>query len=138
MFLVETIYPSGSKEEGPTVSIRFLALFLAVAAAWAPVTPLWAQDSKRPIYPKGFEVTIEWQYSCPDGKGCSFNCPGSGGANNVTKLSIFLGSVPIGKNENSAGVFYAFTSTQTLRGSGFAVATGIGVLACQVQGMTLD
>ena len=112
------------------VSKRILALFLAVVAALAPETPLWAQDSKRPIYPKGFEVTIEWHY--PDGKGCSFNCPGSGGANNVTKLSIFLGSVPIGKNENSAGVFYAFTSTQTLRGSGFAVTTGIGVLACQV------
>ena len=120
------------------VSKRSLALVLAVVVAWAPATPLWAQNSKRPIYPKGFEVTIEWQYSCPDGKGCSFNCPGSGGANNVTKLSIFLGSVPIGKNENSAGVFYAFTSTQTLRGSGFAVTTGIGVLACQVQGMTLD
>jgi hypothetical protein len=120
------------------VSKRFLTLFLAVATAWALVTPLWAQGSKRPIYPKGFEVTIDWQYSCPDGKGCSFNCPGSGGANNVTKLSIFLGSVPIGKNENSAGVFYEFTSTQTLRGSGFAVTTGIGVLACQVQGMALD
>jgi hypothetical protein len=120
------------------VSKRFLALFLTVAAAWAPVAPLWAQDSKRPIYPKGFEVTTDWQYSCPDGKGCSFNCPGSGGANNVTKLSIFLGSVPIGKNANSAGIFYEFTSTQTLRGSGFAVTTGIGTLACQVQGMTLD
>ena len=120
------------------MSKKCLALLSAVAAAWAPVTPLWAQGSKRPIYPKGFEVTIEWQYSCADGKGCSFNCPGSGGANNVTKLSIFLGSVPIGKNDNAAGVFYEFTSTQTPRGSGFAVTTGIGTLACQVQGMTLD
>src|SRR6476620_122107 len=102
------------------VAKRILALFLAVVAALAPVTPLWAQDSERAIYPKGFEVTIEWQYSCADGKGCSFNCPGSGGANNVTKLSIFLGSVPIGKNEKSAGIFYEFTSTQTRRGSGFA------------------
>ena len=39
---------------------------------------------------------------------------------------------------HSAGIFYEFTSTQTLRGSGFAVTTGIGTLACQVQGMTLD
>ena len=61
------------------VSKRFLALFLAIAAAWAQVAPLRAQDSKRPIYPKGFEVTIDWQYSCADGKGCSFNCPGSAG-----------------------------------------------------------
>jgi len=132
------MYPSAGKEEGPMVSKRFLAFILVGTAALAPVTSLWAQDSKRPIYPKGFEVTIDWQYSCPDGKGCSFNCPGSGGANNVTKLSIFLGSVPIGKNANSAGIFYEFTSTQTLRGSGFAVTTGIGTLACQVQGMTLD
>jgi hypothetical protein len=79
------------------MSKRILALFLAVVAALASVPPLWAQDSKRPIYSKGFEVTTDWQYSCSDGKGCSFNCPGSGGANNVTKLSIFLGSVPIGK-----------------------------------------
>ena len=127
-----------AKRRGQWCPKEFLALFLAVVAALAPVTPLWAQDSKRPIYPKGFEVTTDWQYSCPDGKGCSFNCPGSGGANNVTKLSIFLGSVPIGKNANSAGIFYEFTSTQTLRGSGFAVTTGIGTLACQVQGMTLD
>ena len=48
------------------MSKRSLALLSAVAAAWAPVTPLWAQGSKRPIYPKGFEVTIEWQYSCAD------------------------------------------------------------------------
>jgi hypothetical protein len=120
---------------------RALALIYAVAIALLPATPLWAQASRQPgkaIYPNGFEVTLEWQYTCPDGKGCSFNCPGSGGANNVTKLSIFLGSVPIGKIANSAAVFYEFTGTQILRGSGFAVTTGIGILACQVQGMYLD
>jgi hypothetical protein len=120
------------------VSRQFIVLFSSVAIALMPISPSWAQANKRPIYPKGFEVTTDWQYSCQDGKGCSFNCPGSGGANNVTKLSIFLGSVPIGKNANTAGIFYEFTSTQTLRGSGFAVTTGIGTLACQVQGMTLD
>ena len=124
------------------MSKRFLALFLVAAAAWASVTPLWAQ-SERPIgkgsiYPKGFEIALEWRYSCPDGKGCSFNCPGSGGANNVTTLSIYLGSIPIGKIENSAGVFYEFTSTQLPRGNGFAITTGISTLACQVQGMNLD
>jgi hypothetical protein len=90
------------------VSERALALIFAVAIALVPATPLWAQASKqtgKAIYPKGFEETLEWQYTCPDGRGCSFNCPGSGGANNVTKLSIFLGSVPIGKIENSAAVF---------------------------------
>jgi len=49
-----------------------------------------------------------------------------------------LGSIPIGKIENSAGVFYEFTTTQIPRGNGFAVTTGISTLACQVQGMSLD
>ena len=124
------------------MSKRFLALFLAAAVACTTVTPLWAQSGrptgKGSTYPKGFEVALEWQYSCPDGKGCSFNCPGSGGASNVTKLSIYLGSVPIGKIEKSAGVFYEFTTTQIPRGNGFAVTTGISTLACQVQGMSLD
>ena len=104
---------------------------LAIAVSWASATPLWAQANKRPIYPKGFEVTTDWQYSCPEGKGCSFNCPGSGGANNVTSLSIFLGSVPIGKKENSAGIFYEFTSTQTLRGSGFLALDAIAIASAQ-------
>jgi hypothetical protein len=124
------------------MSKRFLALFLVAAAAWAFVMPLWAQSErpvgKNSIYPKGFQIALEWRYSCPDGKGCSFNCPGSGGANNVTTLSIYLGSIPIGKIENSAGVFYEFTSTQLPRGNGFAITTGISTLACQVQGMNLD
>ena len=124
------------------MSKRFPALFLVTAVAFGSVTPLCAQSGrptgKGSIYPKGFEVALEWQYSCPDGKGCSFNCPGSGGANNVTKLSIYLGSIPIGKIENSAGVFYEFTTTQIPRGNGFAVTTGISTLACQVQGMNLD
>ena len=124
------------------MSKRFLALFLVAAAASVFVTPLWAQ-SERPIgkgsiYPKGFEVALEWRYSCPDGKGCSFNCPGSGGASNVTTLIIYLVSIPIGKIENSAGVFYEFTTTQIPRGNGFAVTTGISTLACQVQGMNLE
>ena len=119
------------------VSKRFLAL-LAVAAAWAPVTPLWAQDSKRPIYPKGFEVTIEWQYSCPDGKGCSFNCPGSGGASNVTALTLQLGTIPLSGNQRAFGIFYKFSTVQIPRANGFSLTTGISTLSCQVNGMDLD
>src|SRR5215813_10473055 len=124
------------------MSKRFPALFLATAVACTAVTPLSAQSgrptAKGSIYPKGFEVALEWRYSCPDGKGCSFNCPGSGGASNVTTLTIYLASIPIGKIDNSAGVFYEFTTTQIPRGNGFAVTTGISTLACQVQGMNLD
>jgi hypothetical protein len=142
LFFARAMYSSEALRGAPKLSGKFIALVLAVATVWAAPSPLWAQGSKQankgPIYPKGFETTLEWQYTCPDGKGCSFNCPGSGGANNVTKLSIYLGYVKIGKIENAAGVFYDFTSTQTPRGSGFAITSGIGTLACQVQGMTLE
>jgi hypothetical protein len=141
LLFARAMYSPGALKGAPKLSGKFIALVLAVATVSAP-SALWAQASKQgnkgPIYPKGFESTLEWQYSCPDGKGCSFNCPGSGGANNVTKLSIYLGYVKIGKIENAAGVFYDFTSTQTPRGSGFAVTAGLGTLACQVQGMTLE
>jgi hypothetical protein len=52
---------------------------------------LFAEDEKRweanPLQPGGSEIAFEWQYSCPNGKGCSFTCPGSGGASNVTNLA---------------------------------------------------
>jgi hypothetical protein len=44
------------------------------------VGPLRAQDGK----PAGLEVAFEWRYSCPNGKGCSFSCPGQGGPSSVT------------------------------------------------------
>jgi hypothetical protein len=125
-------------------SKTFHTLFLvaAVLVGWPSVTSLLAQDGKSAgtgsTFPSGFEATFEWRYSCPDGKGCSFNCPGSGGANNVTKLSMRLGSIPAGKTERAAGIFYEFSTMQIPRGNGFVVTTGISTLACQVQGMNLD
>ena len=122
----------------------FHALFLAAAVlvGWPSGTSLLAQDARYTgtgsTYPSGFEVAFEWRYSCPDGRGCSFNCPGSGGANSVTKLSMHLGSIPAGKTERAAGIFYEFSTMQIPRGNGFVVTTGISTLACQVQGMNLD
>ena len=65
-----------------------------------------AQDAKRPeAVPTGAsEVAFEWQYSCTGGKACSFTCPGSGGASNVTKLTLQLGSIPLGGNQRAFGV----------------------------------
>jgi hypothetical protein len=123
----------------------FHALFLgaAVLVGGPSVTSLLAQDATKytgagSTYPSGFEVAFEWRYSCPEGRGCSFNCPGSGGANNVTKLSMRWGSIPAGKTERAAGIFYEFSTMQIPRGNGFVVTTGISTLACQVQGMSLD
>ena len=63
-------------------SDRFHAPVLAAAllVAGPLVGPLRAQDGK----PAGFEVALEWRYSCPNGKGCSFSCPGQGGPSGVT------------------------------------------------------
>ena len=125
-------------------SKTFHTLFLAAAVlvGWPSVTSLLAQDAKSAgtgsTFPSGFEASFEWRYSCADGRGCSFNCPGSGGANNVTKLSMRLGSIPSGKTERAAGIFYEFSTMQIPRGNGFVITTGISTLACQVQGMNLD
>jgi hypothetical protein len=96
------------------------------------------QEGSRSPRPVGFDVAYEWQYSCPEAKGCSFTCPGSGGATNVTKLSLYLGSLPLARTENTAGIFYDFSSRHVPQGNGFAITTGISTLSCQVQGMHLD
>jgi len=100
-----------------------------------------AQDGKRveasPPYPGGAEMAFEWQYSCANGKGCSFSCSGSGGASNVTKLSIHLMTIPLGA-KNVAGVFYEYSTMEIPRANGFNITTGISTLACQVNGMNLD
>jgi hypothetical protein len=121
---------------------RFLELIVAAAFIAGSATSLSAQDRKsegaEPSYPSGLEIAFEWQYSCPSGKGCSFSCPGAGGASSVTKLSIYLGSIPLRGTDHAAGVFYEFSTLQIPRANGFALTTGISTLSCQVQGMNLD
>jgi hypothetical protein len=113
----------------------------ALLAVW-PSVSLPAQDQGRmgagPSHPRGLDVASEWRYSCPSGKGCSFTCPGSGGASNVTQLSIYLGTIPLGSTEHAFGVFYEFSTEQISRANGFSITTGISTLSCQVNGMNLD
>lgn len=119
---------------------RVLAAALLLVGG-SSVTSLRAQDANKaapPTYPSGLEIAFEWQYSCPNGRGCSFSCPGSGGANNVTKLGIYLGAIPLNGTDRAAGVFYEFSTMQIPRANGFALTTGISTLSCQVQGMNLD
>ena len=103
---------------------------------------LHAQDGKRsdgsPLDLGGSEIAYEWRYSCPDGKGCSFNCPGSGGGNSVTKLMIHLGTIPLSGTQRAFGVFYAFSTREIPRVNGFSLTTGISTLSCQVSGMNID
>jgi hypothetical protein len=121
-------------------SCRALVLGLIVLVGGPLVQSASAQDAKRSeAVPTGAsEVAFEWQYSCPGGKACSFTCPGSGGASNVTKLTLQLGSIPLGSNQRAFGVFYKFSTAQIPRANGFSLTTGISTLSCQVNGMDLD
>jgi hypothetical protein len=128
----------------PSISKSFQALVLGgVLLVGGPfVQSLSAQDGKRsarsPAYDGPSEAAFEWQYSCTNGKGCSFNCLGSGGAANVTKLSIQLRTIRLGGDQRSFGTFYEFSTVEIPRGNGFSIATGISTLSCQVNGMNLD
>jgi len=106
------------------------------------VASLQAQDGNRSAvlspHPNGLKIAFEWQYSCPNARGCSFSCPGSGGASSVTKLSIYLGSIALNSTDHAAGIFYDFSTVQITHANGFALTTGISTLSCQVQGMNLD
>jgi hypothetical protein len=124
-------------------SRTFLGLFLGgIFFANGPlVGSLRAQDGQRaearPPFPDRTEIAFEWQYSCANGKGCSFSCFGAGGASNLTKLSIHLMTFPLG-GKNVAGIFYEYSTVDIPRASGFNITTGISKLACQVNGMKLD
>ena len=126
--------------------------------------PLGAQDGKysesSPPYPGGSEIAFEWQYSCSNGKDCSFSCPGAEsapwptasssvatsaplsrvtqGGSHVTRLAIHLGTIPLGGSEKAVGIFYEFSTRDIPRASGFSITTGISRLPCQVNGMDLD
>jgi hypothetical protein len=105
------------------------------------ITPSWAQEHPRstalPPYPDSAKITLQWDYSCPGGRACSFSCPGRGGAAHVTKLAIYLGTISFGSQETPS-VFYEFSTVEIPRGTGFALAAGLSTLSCQVNGMTLD
>jgi hypothetical protein len=121
---------------------RFYELIVAAALLTGSASSVCAEDGKsasaESSFPSGLEIAFEWQYSCPGGRACSFSCPGAGGASNVTKLSIYLGAIPLHGADHAAGVFYEFSTMQIPRANGFALTTGISTLSCQVQGMNLD
>ena len=107
-------------------------------ASWAQknIEPL--EGPHNPPYPGDSQITFEWQYSCPGGQACSFTCPGSAGGSKVTRLVLYLGSIPVGKDQRTAAIFYDFATQFFPRGNGFSISTGIGVLSCQVNGMKLE
>jgi hypothetical protein len=67
----------------------------------------------NPLYPDEAEITFQWNYECPTNRPCTFVCHGAGGAgggvevegglrnvgggaaDHVTRLDIYLGTLPL-------------------------------------------
>jgi hypothetical protein len=88
----------------------------------------------------GAEITSQLNYSCPSNTACSFTCPGGvgGGADHVIKLTIYLGTMALGNDQNAPALFYDFSTRERPNSSGFSISTGLSTLSCQVNGLTLD
>jgi hypothetical protein len=111
-------------------------LLATVNSSWAQVTG--AASKPNPPYPSHSRITFQWNYSCPSSRGCSFSCPGAGVANHVTKLDVYLGTLPFGDDQRVPAVFYNFSTLEFPRANGFNISTGVGNISCQVNGMSLD
>jgi hypothetical protein len=106
-----------------------------VAGASCPETR--AAEPARGLDRQKANASYEWIYSCTNGKGCAFTCPGAGLATHVTKLTIQLHQLEVG-NQNALALFYDYSTMEVPSGNGFSVNTGLGTLSCQVNGMKLD
>ena len=113
----------------------FVGSFLTVS--WAQgVTP-----TPAPSFLSVAEITSQFNYSCPSNTACSFVCSGGGGLSgteHVTKLTVYLGTMPLGNNQNAPGLFYDFSTRERPNSSGFSISAGLSALSCQVNGLTLD
>ena len=123
------------------VASSHLRLSAALLFAVQLTDPSWAQigasQATKPSYPDAFEITNQWDYSCRS-TACSFNCPGQVAANQVTRLTIYLGTIPFDNRGNFPAIFYEFVTRYVPNGSGFIISTGLSTFSCQVNGMTMD
>jgi hypothetical protein len=60
------------------------------------------------------------------------------GADHVTKLNIYLGTMPFGNGQNAPVLFYSFSTRERPNSSGFSISAGLSASSCQVNGLTLD
>jgi hypothetical protein len=121
-----------------------LGTIIALPSASPFLSVSWAQDKAQPPTPappylSGAEITSQFSYSCPGETACSFICPGGvgGGADHVTKLTIYLGTMPLGNDQNAPALFYEFSTRERPNSSGFSISAGLSSLSCQVNGLKL-
>ena len=60
------------------------------------------------------------------------------GASHVTKLNIYLGTLSLGKGQDSPVLFYEFSTRERPNSSGFSINAGLSATSCQANGLTLD
>jgi hypothetical protein len=115
-------------------------LFATLNAPRAQDTGALPTGKPSSTYPSDAEITFQWNYSCPSNNACTFRCQGAGGADHLTRLDIYLGTLPVkgDQQQRAPAIFYDFSSRGFPQGNGFAISTGISTLSCQVSGMTLD
>jgi hypothetical protein len=118
-------------------------LFATPNSSWAQDAGVVTTGKPNPIYPNDAEITFQWNYACPENRPCTFVCRGAGGgggSDHVTRLDIYLGSLPLNgvQQERAFAIFYDFSSREFPHSSGFAISTGINSLSCQVNGMILN
>ena len=124
-----------------------LSILFVIALFVCPITSsLWAQEraelpgsnSEHLPYPDATLIKFQWNYSCPNHKGCSFSCPGGvieRFTEHVTKLDIYLGGVL--NATDGLALFYSFATDYAPSGTGFSL-TKAAALSCHVVGMRLD
>jgi len=127
----------------------------------------WAEDYSEPLtsvppFLARAAITSQLNYSCPSNIACSFVCPtgvgvggpGAGrgpgaagglgpvggflGADHVTKLTIYLGTISLGKGRDAPVLFYDFSTRERSNSSGFSISGGLSTSSCQVNGLALD
>ena len=117
-------------------------LFATLNSPRAQDTGAVPAGKPNPPYPGESEITFQWNYVCPIEKPCTFNCRGAGGgggSDHVTRLDIYLGTLPLSADQpRAAAIFYDFSSREFPHSAGFAISTGINSLSCQINGMNLD
>ena len=113
-----------------------LAISLFGLSAGTPYAESQGVALATPAGPQA-DGSLDWIYSCPNSKPCTFSCPGAVAAAHVIKLTIHLRRLQIG-NIDALALFYDYSTMQFPTGSGFTINTGLGMISCQVNGMKLD
>src|SRR6516165_10200499 len=74
----------------------------------------WGQSSAEqgPPFPRGSDISYQWDYSCPRRMVCGFTCPGTGTAAHATRLTVYLGKMPVDSDQTVPILFYTYATVE--------------------------